>query len=124
MPSGTTVTGRIYTETVATATGQYVVENVNLPAVAPVGLNNAHVNFAPDSSTATTDDDTACTGTYTEPTAPAGKVCLYLGSYTGLSAIAGYAWFDQGGGAFYARGTTAVASGQVNIYATWAYTAP
>lgn len=124
IPSGTTVSGRIYTETVATATGQYVVQNVNLPAVAPAGLDNAHVNFAADSSTATTDDDAACTGSYEAPTAPAGKVCLYLGSFTGLSSIAGYAWFDQGGGAFYARETTAVASGQVNIYATWAYTAP
>jgi hypothetical protein len=118
------VSGRIYIETVATATGQYVVQNVNLPAVAPAGLNNAHVDFAADGSTATIDDDADCAGSYTEPTAPAGQVCLYLGSYAGLANIGGYAWFDQGGDAFYVRGTTTGASGQVDIYATWAYTAP
>ena len=124
IPSGTTVTGRIYTATIATATGQAVVENVNLPAVAPTGLDNGHVNFAADSSTTTTDDDGTCTGSYEQPTAPAGKVCLYMGSSSGLGSIVGDAWFDHGGGAFYVVGTTTADSGQVSIYATWAYTAP
>lgn len=124
IPSDTTVTGRIYTATIATATGQAVVENVNLPAVAPTGLDNGHVNFAADSSTTTTDDDGTCTGSYEQPTAPAGKVCLYMGSSSGLGSIVGDAWFDHGGGAFYVVGTTTVDSGQVSIYATWAYTAP
>ena len=53
---------------------------VPLGAVAPADLTDASVNFAPNPSytAAILDEDATCTGTFNAPTAPAGKVCLYL----------------------------------------------
>ena len=45
-----------------------------LPGRAPVALSNENVNFASQGQ----DSDAACTGTFTAPTAPPGKVCVYL----------------------------------------------
>jgi hypothetical protein len=132
IPAGVTVTGRIYQQSVATAVGQLFVINVNLPGIAPVPLDDAHVNFAADNSTNTTDDDKTCVGTFSNPSAPPGTVCIYLGNQIGLDTLAGHAWFDDGQKqyAFYVQGsttsgtTTAMANGQASLYASWAYTAP
>lgn len=51
---------------------------VTLPTPALVALANADVNFAADADLVTSDDDSACIGSVDAPTAPPGKVCLYV----------------------------------------------
>lgn len=127
IPSGTTVTGRIYDTGYAPSAGSDVVFNVNLPGVAPTALDNAHVNFAPDSSAATTDDDAACTGTYSAPTAPAGRVCVYPQSFSiaNLTSVAGYTWADPAQRKYtFFVDSAAAAAGNWYFWVSWAYTAP
>ena len=115
IPSGTTVTG---VWAVPAADGNAA---VSFPVPAPAALGDADVNFAPDASGVTTDDDAGCTGTLSQPTAPAGKVCLYVQAIgSGASSLGGYA-IDRFG--FFVYGiqnspSNAAARG------TWAYTAP
>jgi hypothetical protein len=49
---------------------------VDLPGVAPAALANTDVNVG--AGAGTSDDDAGCNGTPSSPTAPAGKVCIYL----------------------------------------------
>ena len=108
---------------------------VDLPARSPVPLLSENVNFGafmgPDS-------DPACTGTINAPTAPPGKVCMYIGSALrvanaeglGLKSFAGglgppedrafYVAFEISKG-FNFAGTI---SEPVSLYIRWAYTAP
>lgn len=74
---GKTVRGSAYYQFTSTVPGFFQF-GVNLPARARNPLSPENVNFAPDSYAATTDDDPSCTGNYILPTAPPGKVCLYL----------------------------------------------
>lgn len=53
------------------------------------------VNFA-GASAVTSDDDPTCTGTNEQPTAPAGKVCLYSGSLGEATSAGGFGWHDVG----------------------------
>ncbi len=123
IPSGVTVFGQEF----ANLRGTAGVINVNLPAAAPTPLFDEAINFAGNSSV-TTDDDATCTGTYGNPTAPAGKVCLYnfaLGS-TGTATVAeGTSWTGStlGTRAFYADYSGAP-SNVGEVFFTWAYTAP
>ncbi len=93
---------------------------MSLPATAPVGLTAAHVNFAADASSATTDDDATCTGTTAAPTAPSGRVCIYLISSTGITGAVGTIPEFLTDHAFLVsmQGKAAV------LKFTWAYTAP
>ncbi|WP_232679027.1 hypothetical protein [Nocardioides sp. R-C-SC26] len=127
IPSGTTVRGYFFDEGVRAAANDFVTANFNLPGQAPSPLSSANVNFAPDGFPATIDDDPTCTGTFDAPTAPAGKVCLYLANLTNLGAfaIAGDTWAAPSARsrAFY---FTALASDDSpwSYYGVWAYTAP
>jgi hypothetical protein len=60
--------------------------SVTLPGDAGKYLNGTDVNFAPNPYAGPViwpgDVDPTCTGTPDLPTAPPGKVCLYLASYT------------------------------------------
>jgi hypothetical protein len=145
IPSGTTVTGAFgigsnvaatVTVTVVdpvtpltppTATADTAMTNdvrqvVQLPGPAPADLSDATVNFA----SAGTDADSSCTGTAAAPTAPAGKVCLYLSSAAGTGtavdgeSIPGLAGSRAG---FVVHATNATL-GQTGAFGTWAYTAP
>jgi len=129
IPSGVTVTGNFHYDDTITTPGSIDTILVDLPARAPVALDNAHVNFAWSS---TFDYDPTCTGAYQTPTAPAGKVCLYWAGYGG--------YLDKG----YLRGNAAsalrdagfevvirsltsnyVVPGQnLSLEGSWAYTAP
>src|SRR3954471_4295999 len=64
------------TATSTTAMTSDIRQVVQLPGMAPADLSNGTVNFAAGGA----DADPACSGTATAPTAPAGKVCLYLSS--------------------------------------------
>ncbi len=122
IPSGITVTGELsWDGHQPTNTGLDSL-TVNLSGIAPVPLTHAEVNFA----TSGADADPTCSGSATNPTAPAGKVCIYLWSLSGidLGFTAGYA------GALSTRAFRVMwrASGNDNgeelLRATWAYTAP
>ena len=142
IPSGTTVTGAfgvgsnvtaavtvtvvdpdpIYdaTATAATALTSDIRQVVQLPGMATNDLSNASVNFASGGA----DADPSCTGTAAAPTAPAGKVCLYLTSGAGTAvdgqAIPGLAGSRSG---FVVHATNATL-GETGAFGTWAYTAP
>ena len=88
----------------------------------PRDLSNGTVNFAAGGA----DADPSCSGTATAPTAPAGKVCLYLSSAAGTGtavdgqAIPGLAGSRSG---FVVHATNATL-GETGAFGTWAYTAP
>ena len=86
IPSGTTVTGAFgFAENVtglAGTPGIDLQQVVQLPGLAPSDLTDATVNFA--NAAGVTDADATCTGTTLAPTAPAGKVCLYLSATQAL----------------------------------------
>ncbi|MDX6631944.1 MAG: hypothetical protein QOH00_4190, partial [Gaiellales bacterium] len=96
---------------------------VQLPGLAPADLSDANVNFA---NPGAVDADPACSGTATAPTAPAGKVCLYLTSAAGTGttldgqAIPGLTGSRSGFVVHAANATL----GQAGAFGTWAYTAP
>ena len=146
IPSGTTVTGAfgvgsnvttavtvaivppsapdMSTPTAATASTAMtsdVRQVVPLPGPAPADLSDATVNFASGG-----DADPSCTGTAAAPTAPAGKVCLYLTSAAGTGtsvsgeAIPGLAG-SRAGFVVHAVNPTL---GETGAFGTWAYTAP
>ena len=125
LDSGQTVTGYERLDVESPNAGDFNI-GVSLPGVAPANLEDDAVNFAPDSVGATADDDAACTGTAANPTAPAGKACLYVINTTNdASVVRG---FDANTGArrrgFRAVWTDASTEDDVFLEFTWAYTAP
>jgi hypothetical protein len=96
-----------------------------LPGAAPQPLTDATVNFAAGSGAF--DEDATCTGTVAAPTAPSGKVCIYLFSSGGLNASQ---FVGLRSLMLSTRGfrVTLVPLGTDNadefFYASWAYTAP
>ncbi|GAA4708292.1 hypothetical protein [Nocardioides conyzicola] len=124
IPSGNTVSGYFYDTgtTGAALSGQ--VENINLPGVAPAAPTS--YAFAPDSLTETSDEDPTCTGTLAEPTAPPGKVCVYLDGIGGLTSARVYPWdaAEVGDRTFYLSFSEPAADTAYYYYGAWAYTAP
>ena len=134
IPSGTTVTGAWggrYVAPQLAHNNSYLI-SYSLPMKAPAPLSDTSVNTA--ANAAAGDPDPACTGTVDVPTAPAGKVCLYIGS-SANATVGGFSLIQPGGGTtqpgddygFVVRildagtvGNTAATSAQ----GTWAYTAP
>jgi hypothetical protein len=127
IPSGLTVTGAFGVSanvTTLTTPTNNVREVVALPGLAPADLTDATVNFAP--VTGAVDADAACTGTAAAPTAPAGKVCLYLSASEGTAsptfegqAIPGL----QGSRAGFVVHAADLSSA-AGAFGTWANTAP
>jgi hypothetical protein len=140
IPSGVTVTGAfgvgsnvtvantftttvIPPDTLSTVYANDVQQVVQFPGPASADLDNGGVNFAPGPNAA--DADSACTGSAAAPSAPAGKVCLYLtgvaGSDTAVDgeAIPGLAGSRLGFVVHATSATTSVAG----LFGTWAYTA-
>jgi hypothetical protein len=77
IPSGATVTGSWnYYDIPSPAAQVELVEA--FPAPAPVALTDANVNFGNEPGGITNDKDPACGGDSSTPTAPAGKVCIYI----------------------------------------------
>ena len=129
---GKTVRGSAYYQFTSTVPGFFQF-GVNLPGRARNPLTRDDVNFAPDSFAATTDDDPSCTGNYILPTAPPGKVCLYLWPLFPLSS--NITSLQAGGDApqspefsrssfWISWKTTESSDPAVYMYARWAYTAP
>ena len=141
IPSGVTVTGAFgigsnvtvtntftantpSTDTLSTAYANDVQQVVQLPGQASADLGNGDVNFAPGPNAA--DADAACAGSAGAPSAPAGKVCLYLTGVAGTDtavdgeAIPGLAGSRLGFVVHAVSATTSV----TGLFGTWAYTAP
>jgi hypothetical protein len=125
IPSGTTVTGAFGIASSVMAPGTNDIQQVvQLPGSAPSDLTSETVNFA--NAAGATDADATCSGTPGAPTAPAGKVCLYLSGGLGDgtlfegAAIPGLAG-SRSGFVVHALNTTLSTTG---VFGTWAYTAP
>jgi hypothetical protein len=124
IPSGRTVTGEIVWDYSAASLSSDRI-GVTFPALAPVDLSTGNVNFAPDGSASTTDDDASCTGTLAAPTAPPGKVCIYRNnSSANLNSINGAQNLTLRRAGFYIDMVPNATSQDTFLYATWAYTAP
>lgn len=133
IPSGATVTGALggVTKNDGTShTGALFDQVVTFPAPAPADLASDQVNFKPDVGIIdfAGDDDPSCTGSVDAPTAPAGKVCIYVNFVEPGSAGGGARGFSLGSGGrgrqgFEVRMTENTAS-KAGFTGSWAYTAP
>ena len=122
--SGMTVTGFAQYDGAIVADNLGASITVALPGRSPLALNSATVNFA--SGAAAVDDDPTCTGTYSAPTAPAGKVCLYLIFASHVDTANGSGTYSPYADRYFivyfaANGT---AGQDMYISLAWAYTAP
>ena len=131
IPTGVTVTGTITYDSHLSGNAWNDIVTVDLPGVAPVALTLADVNF--DANSGALDADATCTGTAAAPTAPPGKVCIYLDSFDNVDiantsaeqglldtrsisiAITPSLLVPIGPGPDY---------GDEYLFASWAYTAP
>jgi hypothetical protein len=126
IPSGQTVTGSIVFDT--HSGGGTASDNlgVDLPGVTPVALDDTVVNIAASSGLGGPDADATCLGTDVAPTAPAGKVCIYVQAAAGVNqaSVAGFAGFLPTRSFGVTFDPSGVADDDEFIFATWAYTAP
>lgn len=126
IPSGTTVTGNIYWDEHSHVNAADYRLQVDLPVTAPEKLSvDTRINFAKDTRAETFDDDPQCNGTPAAPTAPAGKVCIYLINTTRTASLSGVAISPENfrEKSFFITWVS-VGTGDMYVYATWAYTAP
>ncbi|MDQ2910296.1 MAG: hypothetical protein M3R39_04670 [Actinomycetota bacterium] len=68
----------------------------------------------------TSDNDVPCTGTPAAPTAPAGKVCIYVLHSDNVDDLFGYGVGSNQG--FKLNFTNVLGTGDAFVDATWAYT--
>ena len=119
---GSTYTGHTRWDHTIVANGEDIAVSVEMPIKAWNDLIMSDVNMAVTGSI-TIDGDPACTGTYANPTAPTGKVCVYLGSWSNIGSIsAGGSGLDD----VFTIIFTASGNPGEDIYArfAWAYHAP
>jgi hypothetical protein len=128
IPSGVTISG-VFTSADEDDNGViFARDSESFPLPAPADLTDADVNFAPSSTGG--DDDASCTGSFHDPSAPPGKVCIYPGggncSQDGSST--GVALFGGGTRSRFGFGINgpacSVSLGNAHVNGTWAYTAP
>ena len=123
IPPGTTVTGSWDAAPSTDASGSLGFNEITMPARASVPLSSSTVNMAAGTTNGT-DNDAACTGTATAPTAPEGKLCFYVGFQTGLTELEAFGSNGDPslGGAV--RVTGAASGDSRYARGSWAYTAP
>jgi hypothetical protein len=125
IPSGLTVTGAFgisSSVTTLTTPTNDIREVVQLPGLASGDLSDETVNFA--TTPAAVDPDLSCTGSAAAPTAPPGKVCLYLTQTQGATTtVDGEAipllLGSRAGFVVHASDADSAAG----VFGTWAYTA-
>lgn len=126
IPSGVTVTGHLSVVQSSTSGRTAHFATAELPGIPPQRLLWSTVNFAPFPWVPglVADPDTGCTGTATAPTAPPGRVCVYLdGAPTGVSAVEAYPEGPRGIAVWYWP-SDVMAGRQIHLHTVWAYTAP
>jgi len=127
IPSGQTVTGSMIWDEAVIANGEQFEIYVPFPGKAtPAITASSNVNFAPDgTSTIISDDDSACTGIVAIPTAPPGKVCIYLFNSRNVNFMVGDRNFVNGSDGFSVSASSNASAGQdMFVLFSWAYTAP
>lgn len=129
IPSGTVLTGPINFDSQQAADNSSDEFHIPFGGIAPVALTDGKVNFAPpsDAGSAFGDQDSTCTGTVNNPTAPAGKVCVYIAYAGGVnrSSTSGWAPFYQADTGFNIGIVPAGDPGaDMYLFGSWAYTAP
>jgi hypothetical protein len=123
IPSGATIMGGWGISDDSNAVNGKVYLAINFPFPAPVALTDGNVNFAPNA--AATDDDPACTGDDDSPSAPPGKVCIYIGG--GVVSADGFSGGSLFGGPELNRNGFFIVSQDAATprgFGSWAYTAP
>jgi hypothetical protein len=126
IPSGVTLKG-VWGGFFAAA-GGFVLQNISFPIPTTTPLTSSAVNFGP--TTGASDADATCTGTFVAPTAPAGKVCLYVrpGTTQNATGFSGFAMDTDGSQAnrlgFAVTWQTNPATAGTRADGSWAYTAP
>jgi hypothetical protein len=125
IPSGTTVSGVFADVDHGPDTNQAEV-GVSFPLPAPADLAFTQVNFAPGHEAQTGDEDPTCTGTVGAPSAPAGKVCLYVADLLADANSANGQYLQGGQASRLGFEVMATRTGGAPALArgTWAYTAP
>lgn len=134
IPSGKTIKGAWGGQDSAAGATAGILVNHSFPAPAPVGLRSDQVNFAASTPGGkASDPDPACAGSFAAPTAPAGKVCLYVRpdggtlvnvATPGLTGFAIGLDTNPSNTLGFAVQTLPAAAGAVRAEGTWAYTAP
>ncbi|HSF01438.1 MAG TPA: hypothetical protein VLA62_00415 [Solirubrobacterales bacterium] len=123
IPSGVTVSGNFVARDSDSGQSHLVQEAVSFPLPAPEALTASDVNFAPGAVVGS-DDDSDCTGSIANPTAPPDKVCLYEGGGANATTAQGYV---SGAGFVNNRLGFEIlvnGNGDVALSGAWAYTAP
>jgi hypothetical protein len=130
VPSGTTVRGS-WGAAGDTGAGGFVEVGVSLPVPAPVPMEDVKMGAGQPNANNT---DPACAGTVNEPSAPPGKVCVYVLPFTDGVAANGITATPMGGSGAPASDRFGFlisispvdppGGGPVEAYGTWAYTAP
>jgi hypothetical protein len=123
IPSGTTVIGNWSASPSGDGAGAVGFDEIDLPGVAPANIDSGAANMGAGTTNGG-DNDAACTGNAKNPTAPAGKMCFYVGFQVGLSDLSGFISEgpDNRGAAIRVTGTGG--SGGEYARGAWAYTAP
>ena len=138
IPSGATISGawggRYITAVPGAQQNSYLL-TYGFPLPAPVKLTDADVQFGANTAAPVGDADPACTGSVADPTAPAGKVCIYSNegpngtrsnsTLTGFKLSAAGVATDADDQGFAVRIVDAGGvPGTLRAEGTWAYTAP
>jgi hypothetical protein len=139
LPTGVTVRGvwgGRYVNAVPGAQKNSYLLTYSFPLPSPQQLNDAQVNFGAATAGPVGDADPACTGSVDNPTAPAGKVCIYVNPGTRANTtLTGFKLLAAGGAnAADSYGFTVriiniddpglVDSPLMRAEGTWAYTVP
>lgn len=135
IPSGKTITGvwggRYPAPLIANPQENSYLLPVGFPLPAPVALTDANVQFGASTAAPVGDADLACTGSAAGPTAPSGKVCIYVDESTrSNSTLTGFKLVAAGGATaadrfgFEIRIVNITQPGMMRAEGTWAYTAP
>jgi hypothetical protein len=134
VPSGKTIQGAIGGDFASETTGGDWGVIASLPLKARNDLTDADVfvnvstwqNAGGQTAPTTTDTDAGCTGTVANPTAPPGKVCIYVAGGDNALDLFGYSVVPGAGGSPYGfkLNWTSPTTGDTYIDAAWAYTAP
>ena len=130
IPSGTSVVGSL--DILADDGGRFDGEGPTrldayfeeLPAQAPRALALEDVRFGEHAGAAPAAVDPACSGSVAKPSAPAGKVCVYLDTVHGAKNVEGSVGRLADRTFAIAWTANPNASGYSAINGSWAYTAP
>jgi hypothetical protein len=138
IPSGVTIRGawggRYITAVAGNQQNSYLL-SYSFPLRAPVKLRDSDVQFGASTAGPVGDADPACNGSVANPTAPAGKVCIYVNegpngtrsnvTLTGFKLSAAGVNTDADAYGFEIRMVDAgTVPGTLRAEGTWAYTAP